>query len=246
MSIDIRLPNITAQDEAGQLSQMRSYLYQFAEQLQWALNTLEKGTSADEVELRNAVGEVVEKTEEAKAQDTFNSIKDLIIKSADIVNSYYDEINNLINLSGEYVASSEYGEYKRETNNRLDATDTYIQQNVYTKETVDGMVRENQGYIRYGTVGTTIGEGNSTATGIEIGDFTSLNESNHLRFARYTSAGVELFDGNTPDIPVVIISKHKIIINSAEFVSATFVSKIKMGKYRVDLSKGIAFKWEEG
>lgn len=241
MSIDIRLPNITATDEAGQLTQMRSYLYQFAEQLQWALNTLEKGTSAEGVELKNAVGEVVEMTEEAKAQDTFNSIKDLIIKSADIVNSYYDEINNLINLSGEYVASSEYGEYKQETNNRIDATDRYIQQNLYNKETIDSMVLENRGYIRYGTVGTTIDGGNDYATGIVVGDFTSLNENEHITFARYTSAGVELFDGTTSTIPRVIISKYKITITSAEFNGY-----VKMGKYKLDLSRGIAFKWEEG
>lgn len=241
MSIDIRLPNITATDEAGQLSQMRSYLYQFAEQLQWALNTLDKGTSAEEVELRNAVGEAVEKTEEAKAQDTFNSVKDLIIKSADIVEAYYDEINDLINLSGEYVASSEYGEFKRETNNKIDATDRYIQQNLYTKETIDGMILENKGYIRYGAVGTSIEPANDYATGIEMGDFTSLNEDEHIRFARYTSAGVELFDGTTSTVPRVIISKYKITINSAEFSGY-----VKMGKYRLDLSKGIAFKWEEG
>ena len=241
MSIDIRLPNITATDEAGQLSQIRGYLYQFAEQLQWALNTMEKGVGAEEVELKNAVGEMVEKTEEAKAQDTFNSIKDLIIKSADIVESYYDQINDLINLSGEYVASSDFGTYTKETNNRLDATDTYIQQNLYTKETIDGMIRENQGYIRSGTVGTTIDGGNENATGILIGDFTSTNESEHIRFARYTSAGIELFDGSTSTKPVAVISKYKITITSAEFNGY-----VKMGKYRLDLSNGIAFKWEEG
>lgn len=239
--VDIRLPNITASTESGQLSQMRSYLYQFAEQLQWALNTLEKGTSAEEVELKNAVGKVVEMTEEAKAQNTFNSIKDLIIKSADIVNAYYEEINDLINLSGEYVASSEYGEYKKTTNNKIDATDSYIQQNLYTKEEVNGMVRENRGYIRSGIVGTTIDGGNDNATGILIGDFTSTDESEHTQFARYTSAGVELFDGTTATKPVAIISKYKITIRSAEFDGY-----VKMGKYRVDLSRGIAFKWEEG
>lgn len=240
MSIDIRLPNITATDEAGQLTQMRSYLYQFAEQLQWALNTLEKGVSAEEVELKNALGQAVEKTEEAKAQDTFNSIKDLIIKSADIVNAYYEEIDDLINLSGEYVASSEYGEFKKETNNNIDATNEYIQQNLYTKETVDNMVRENRGYIRYGAVGTSIEPANDYATGIVMGDFTSLNENEHKQFARYTSAGVELFDGSTSSKPVAIISKYKITITSAEFNGY-----VKMGGYRVDLYNGIAFKWGE-
>lgn len=241
MSFDIRLPNITATDEAGQLAQMRGYLYQFAEQLQWALNTMEKGIGAEEVELKNAVGEVVEKTEEAKAQDTFNSIKDLIIKSADIVEAYYDEIDGLIDLSGKYVASSEFGTYMQETNNRIDATDKYIQQNLYTKETIDGMVRENQGYIRSGIVGTSIDGGNPNASGILIGDFTSTNESEHVQFARYTSAGVELFDGSTSTTPIAVISKYKITIISAEFSGS-----VKLGKYRVELHNGIAFKWEEG
>lgn len=241
MSIDIRMPNITAPDSAGQVAQMRSYLYQFAEQLQWALNTMEKGIGAEAVELKNAVGEVVEKTEEAKAQDTFNSIKDLIIKSADIVEAYYDQIDSLIDLSGKYVASSEYGTYTQETNNRIDATDKYIQQNLYTKETIDGMVRENQGYIRSGIVGTSIDGGNENATGILIGDFNKQNESEYLYFARYTSHGIELFDGSTNTAPIAIISKYKITITSAEFSGS-----VKMGNYRLDLSNGIAFKWEEG
>ena len=137
MSIDIRLPNITATDEAGQLMQIRSYLYQFAEQLNWALNTLDKGTDSDAVELKDTIGNSVQITDEAKAQQTFDSIKSLIIKSADIVNSYYDEINSLIDLSGQYVASSDFDTYTQETNNRIDATDKYIQQNLYTKETID-------------------------------------------------------------------------------------------------------------
>lgn len=241
MSIDIRLPNITSPTPEGQLQQMRSYLYQFAEQLQWALNTLDKGTSAEEIELKNAAGTAVEKTEEAKAQDTFNSIKDLIIKSADIVESYYDQIDNLINLSGKYVASSDYGTYTEETKQWIDATDKHIQQNLYTKETIDGMIRENQGYLRYGRVGTTIDGGDSMATGIVIGDFTSTNESEYVRFARYTSRGIELFDGSTSTTPVAIISKYKITITSAEFSGS-----VKLGKYRVELHNGIAFKWEEG
>ena len=240
MSIDIRLPNITATDEAGQLMQIRSYLYQFAEQLNWALNTLDKGTDSDAVELKDTIGNSVQITDEAKAQQTFDSIKSLIIKSADIVNSYYDEINSLIDLSGQYVASSDFDTYTQETNNRIDATDKYIQQNLYTKETIDGMVRENQGFIRSGTVGSSI-DGNDSATGIILGDFTSDDESEPTQFARYTTAGVELFDGSISTKPVAIISKYKITITSAEFSG-----DVKMGQYRLDLFNGIAFKWEEG
>ena len=239
--MDIRLPNITAPTESGQIAQMRAYLYQFAEQLNWALNTLESNKASDAVVLKDKVGNIVEQTEEAKAMDTFNSLKPLIIKSAEIVESYYDKIDELINLSGRYVAYSEYGTYTQDTNNRIDATDRYIQQNLYTKETIDEMFVENQGYLRFGVVGTTIYPPNENATGIIIGDFTSTNESEYKRFARYTSAGIELFDGEAggDNLPVATISKKKITITSAEFTS-----EVKMGQYRVDLSNGIAFKWE--
>ena len=237
--MNIRLPNISADTEAGQLAQMRSYLYQFAEELNWALNTLESNNTSEAVVLKDKLGNIIEQTEEAKAMTTFNSLKPLIIKSADIVEAYYDKIDELINLSGKYVAQSEYGTYTQETNNRIDATDRYIQQNLYTKETIDDMMVENQGYIRFGVVGTTIYPPNDNATGILIGDFTSTNESEYKRFARYTSAGIELFDGEAGEAPVATISKKKISITSAEFTS-----EVKLGHYRVDLSNGIAFKWE--
>lgn len=252
MSIDIRLPNITAADEAGQLSQMRSYLYQFAEQLQWAMNTLEKGTSAEEIELKNALGQAVEKTEEAKAQDTFNSIKDLIIKSADIVEAYYEEIDNLINLSGEYVASSEFGDYKEETNTKISATSEYIEGKFTKTETIDGevvkseydladidqRVRKQEGTIRFGNVKTTLTTDGETI-GIELGEIDTINDKATVRFATFSAAGIELYDGSNSTVPVVTISKSKITITSAEFTGY-----VKMGQYRLDLSNGIAFKWE--
>lgn len=254
MSIEIRLPNINAPTEAGQLSQMRSYLYQFAEQLQWALNTLEKGASAEEIELKNALGQVVEKTEEAKAQDTFNSIKDLIIKSADIVEAYYEEIDNLLSLSGKYVAESEFGSFKQETNTKISATDQYIEGKFTKTETIDGeevtseysladidaRIRKQEGTIRYGNVQTTLTSDGETI-GIEIGEIDTINDIVTKRFATFSAAGVELYDGSTSTAPVVTISKSKITIISAEFAGY-----VKMGKYRLDLSNGIAFKWEEG
>ena len=252
MSIDIRLPNITAVDEAGQLSQMRSYLYQFAEQLQWALNTLEKGTSAEEIVLKNAVGEVVQKAEEAKAQDTFNSIKSLIIKSADIVDAYYEEIDNLLSLSGKYVAESEFGTFKEETNHTMSATSDYVEskftkteiidgevvESEYSLDDIDQRIRKQEGTIRYGNVKTTLTSDGETI-GIEIGEIDTINDIATSRFATFSAAGIELYDGSTGTAPVVIISRSKIIITSAEFNGY-----VKMGKYRMVLYGGIAFKWE--
>lgn len=45
MSMEIRLPNITASREAEQISQIKSYLIQLVHQLNWAFETLEKAVS---------------------------------------------------------------------------------------------------------------------------------------------------------------------------------------------------------
>ena len=258
VSIELRLPNITATDERGQLTQMKSYLYQFAEQLQWALNTMEKGTSSESVVLQDKLGNVLEETEEAKAYDTFSSIKDLIIKSADIVEAYYEEIDNMLSLSGKYVAQAEFGdkgvaEYIKETSMSVCATPEYIDQKFTKTEIIDGeavssqyslgdfdsRIRKQEGNIRSGHVKTTLTTDGETI-GIEIGEIDTVNDVAKSRYAVFSAAGIELYDGSTSSPPVAYISKNKIYITSAEFISS-----VKMGKYRLDLSNGIAFKWEE-
>lgn len=46
--IDIRLPKVNATDTEGQIRQIMSYMYQMVEQLNWALNTLEKNAGRQE------------------------------------------------------------------------------------------------------------------------------------------------------------------------------------------------------
>lgn len=242
MGVELRLPNINSETPEGQLSQIRSYLYQFAEELNWALNTL--STAEESKEVIQTTSEATA-ARESKAQDTFDDIKSLIIKSADIVNAYYEEIDNLLSLSGKYAAEADFGEggvsgYIKETQQKIRGTSEYIEQNFYSKETIDGMLdalRETSGYIRTGFVGTTLTDPpNDTEIGIEIGNF---NTDEPQRFARYTAAGIELFDGSKSNTPVVTISQKKIRISSAEFTS-----EVKMGGYKLELSDGLAFRWE--
>ncbi len=236
--IDIRLPNITAQTESGQIAQMRSYLYQFAEQLKWALNTIETNPNGENVVLKDTVGNVLAKTEEAKAQETFNSIKDLIIKSADIVEAYSEEIDNLLNLNGRYVAQSEFGTYTKDTNQKISANSEGVAQSLTRVEDIDGRLRKQEGSIRYGNVKTYLTSDGETI-GIEVGEIDTINDVATSRYATFSAAGIELYDGSTDKPPVATISKEKITITSAEFKE-----KVKMGGYRLDLTNGIAFKWE--
>lgn len=124
MGIEIRLPNINAATEREQLIQLKSYLYQLSEQLQWAFDNINTtGGSSSSGYVVNQPTKIYSKgLSNAEAELTFNSLKSLIIKSADIVNAYYDEIN--ARLEGIYVAQSDFGAYAEKTSQEIEATST--------------------------------------------------------------------------------------------------------------------------
>lgn len=118
----IRLPNINGATQQEQLAQMRSYLYQLVGELQFALGSVENGTA--QVISKVAAPSAV--SQEQQAQEHFNEVKSLIIKSADIINSYYVEIDSLLRLSGYYAAQSDFGSFKEETNTAISASNDRI------------------------------------------------------------------------------------------------------------------------
>jgi len=84
MSYDIRKPMITESTERGQLLQIKSYLIQLVDQLNFALRALERGagnasTTEGEPSLKLTAG-------------LFSEIKSLIMKSSDIINAYYEKM----------------------------------------------------------------------------------------------------------------------------------------------------------
>ena len=121
MSVDIRLPNINAKTEAEQ--QIKSYLIQLVEQLQWALKNVD--TSNNTVVVTPTPKSLKSTLQTAaSAEATFNQIKSLIIKSADIVNAYYEEINK--KLVGKYVAQSDFGIFEEQTSQDVYENSTNI------------------------------------------------------------------------------------------------------------------------
>lgn len=120
--IDLRQPNIQGNDHE-KIQAIVSYIYQLREQLQYAFDDLEKnGVSVGGGGIINNTttiinqggsvsGEVKPPTEE-EAELTFNAIKSFIIKSADIVDSYYTKIDSMILATGKYVAQTEFEGYK--------------------------------------------------------------------------------------------------------------------------------------
>lgn len=129
--IDLRQPSFSGTPEE-RLKQIADYLFQLNEQLQFAFNEIdhevvtatEKATMAVQqggttTVIKSDSG--VPKTE-ADIQETFNNIKALIIKSADIVDAYYYKINEKILASNQFVAESEFGTYKTEVETKFQST----------------------------------------------------------------------------------------------------------------------------
>lgn len=236
MSIDIRLPNINGKTEAEQLSQIKSYLYQFAGQLQWALSSVNTGNSSNVVLQKNGTGSVAKSD---SAVDNFNELKDLIIKSADIVEAYYHKIDNLLKLNGDYTASSDFGTFKEQTQNSISATDKKISQNITDLQAIydtDGKLRTElliNGCIYAGII--EYAESGEAIVGIQVGQ-TTIKDGKEVfnQFARFTANELSFYDANATK--VAYISDSKMVITHAWVTGDLRVGS----RFKFDTSNGIA------
>ena len=211
MNVKIRLPSITGATEGEQLQQLKKYLFQMVEQLNVALNTVEN--QAVVVTNRPAPTKA---EEEKETQSTFNSIKSLIIKSADIVNAYYEEINK--KLSGVYVAESDFGTYTQQTDQAIIENADGIKRlftNVQTiTDELNGLAGsiETDAYINSGLLDT---EDGIDIYGVEVGQRTEVDGKEVFnKYARFTANKLSFFDKN--DNEVAYVSDKKLYIMTAE------------------------------
>lgn len=237
MSIDIRFPNINAQTTEGQMAQMQSYMHQLVEQLNWALNTVSNAQSGN---TSNIVTEKPSKDiSPEEAEDTFNSIKALIIKSADIVKAYEQTMKTTYN--GEYIAVSDFGTYIENTEHTVEENSKYTDERFAKVETItDGLeseVKETNAYIKRGELGTYQNGDlkGTTAYGIGVGETTN---GKYKSYAWFTSTRLSFFD---EDYEIAYISKNKLYIRDA-----VFLGTLQFGDYMMDTSNGLAFTWVGG
>ena len=138
MAFNFRLPHITEGSDREMLMQLKTYMYQMAEQLQWALNSLD--TSGSQSVASTTKSQIsVKPISEDNAHSSFNAIKSLIIKSADIVNAYYEEINK--RLKSEYVAQSDFGSYTEEMEQTITGNSSAIEQAFASIQTIDSDIQ---------------------------------------------------------------------------------------------------------
>ena len=220
MAIELRYPHVPNVTEREQLAYMKSYLHQLVDQLQIALNNIGSSTTSVVTSAQKpAAPSVIERTDPAV---TFNSIKSLIIKSADIVNSYYDQINTRLN--GVYVAESDFGTYAEQTSQEIEQTSTKTDQlfeNIQVIETeVENLAYaliETNAYIRSGLLYT--GDNGVPMYGLEIGQKVVIEDEEVFRkFARFTADRLSFYDQNGSE--VAYISDYKLYIRNVEITSS--------------------------
>ena len=233
MSIDIRLPNITAQTESGKIEQIKSYLFQLTEQLKWALNSIE--SSSEKVQQQSNQSATKDTTEK-NAADTFNSIKALIIKSADIVESYSEKLSE--KFSGEYVAISDFGTYTENTLQEIIKSPDGIEQfftNIQkittdVEKLIEANARINSGLLYYDDNGVPI-------YGLEIGQINEVDGVEVFnKYARFTSEKLSFYDKN--DTEIAYISDYVLHITHAKITGT-----LTLGRFVLDASDGLACRW---
>jgi hypothetical protein len=189
MGIDIRLPQITGATEKEQLAQIKSYLYQFAEQLQWGLqnvNTSNNSVFVQEIAKSlypsNGSGSV----DPNQAAATFAAIKSLIIKSADIVDAYYDEISR--KLVGEYAALSEFGTFQQTTLQTIEETSRNTTQSFKNVQ----VIIDQQGVILRGEINSAENDLKGSLNSVEAEVKASIDavEVNTKEYADGISKGL--------------------------------------------------------
>ena len=217
----IRYPNITGSTDAQKLEQMKSYLYQIVDVLNFQL---EKPSAAGSVTsgYASSTNEAAKPQKKTDPMSTFNDIKAIIIKSADILNAYYDKIS--ARLEGVYVAESDFGIYAEQTTQDITANSksiaqfyTDLQQVISDIEGVESTQIEvnahiNSGLLYYAEDGTPV-------YGLEIGQKTEVDgEEVFNKFARFTADKLSFYDQNSNE--VAYISDRKLYITHIEVIGS--------------------------
>ena len=240
MSINFRLPNITETSVPGKLAQVQSYMYQLVEQLNWAMNNIETasggGTMVPTVRLQQG-GSISEKD----AAETFNAIKSLIIKSADIVMAYEKTI--MTHFEGKYFAESDFGTFIEETTRSIEENSRGVNE-VYTNvqkietdlEGLEDDVRITNSYIKRGLLGY---DGNGNAVyGVEVGE--TAEDGTFLKCARFTADRLSFFDAYGSEVAYIGAGCLYVVGKSV------FLGEIQLGGYKTDTLDGLAFTWIGG
>lgn len=158
MMNNIPTPPALMGNEAQQLIQMRSYLFRISEMLNSAMTeqhvVLEQAMQRQSENVSNDVFS-------AELDAQYNSVKSLIIKTADIVKSELKQY--VIDTASNYIAKSEWGSYEENIESQITVGAEAVIQNIGYESTISDLKKgvaafesykvEASGYIQSGIIG---------------------------------------------------------------------------------------------
>ena len=228
----LQLPDINGKTTPQQLDQIKTYLYQLASYLQVAQGG---GQDTGMVSPKRYVPTTASQGYPI-SEETWDATKALIIKSAKIVEAFSEKIS--YNLEGKYLAKSDFGTYKVETNAKLEATSSNFTQ-IYEKyqelETDVVQIRNTTAYIRSGELDEQNGW---PVYGVEVGQKNTDQSGKETfnAYARFTADRLSFFDRNGKELAWV--SGYKLYITHVE-ITGSLVG----GGYEVDMTDGWSWIW---
>ena len=256
----IRKPNVTSPTTEGQLQQIKTFLYQLTDQLNFALKDAERiEEEKKQSSLASKKNTSGNDTSNEMAKATFSSIKNLIIKSADVVEAFYDEISK--KLEGHYSAlannGKDYAKFVEDTAQWRSESSTsntdYFEatQKISAYLGFEGDItnlpdadsgeviqelRKDTFFMKTGWLydepdGTKIG-------GIELGQVSSDSSGTDIAFARFTPTKL-VFYGEDGETELGTFAKYRLTIKDA-----TIEGNLDIGEYVIDTDDGgLAFLW---
>lgn len=157
--MNITPPTTPHGDERTAITQMYSYLFRLSEQL----NTIQTTLDAQAAKASERIAQAAKiDTKELKDTDNqYTALVSLVVKTANIVQSRMDKI--VTRLKSEYVAQSEWGEYRVAVTREIEETAKYTLENYrYGAEVLnipemaadfESYRIETEGFIRRGIIG---------------------------------------------------------------------------------------------
>ena len=239
------LPPPMAVTDAGQLY---NYLYQMAEQLNIALNSLTPENFSEEARAQGIAGTAIEETQKSQ----YDALKSLIIKTANVVRSEMDTLET--ELSSTYLAISDFGEYTQAADARIEANSQGVKQlyelseqlsaqQEHTDTSFENYKISTSQFIHTGLLyydssnipryGVAVGENLTT---IEI-DGENVLERKNL-YSTFTSDKLSFWQN---DVEVAYVSNSKLFVTNIEILGNAIISN-----WLIDTSTGFAIKWIGG
>ncbi|MDO4810754.1 MAG: hypothetical protein Q3985_02295 [Eubacteriales bacterium] len=217
-----------------------------SQQLNMALSQLDQANKNDshDAERRQA-------TNKAEMQQQYQTLKSMIVKTADYVEQSMEQIS--AQLSGEYVAVSDFGSYMEKLNAYIEANPEAITQ-YYSfasdlqadMNKVDASFSDyktnTEGYIRTGIVyydgnmpvyGVAVGQ-NLTATEV---DGEKVVDQNNFR-ATFTAKKLSFWQDSTE---IAYVSNNQLYITHI-----VVLDSMRIGGWHMATQNGLAFQWIGG